>query len=812
MHTTHGSLLQTHRFGRVASAAGWLLVAATVAGLLWMAVAPPGTSTTVVPAAETALAPPAPVRAKRAVAVEEGGEPSPTGRRPRLLWTGRRQAVWNRMRRNDHPLWRALKANADMDRPRYGAFGPWAVLVYQMTGDEAYARKAWKQIEPFLAPGWKPADGRNYTRQDLITLAWMYDWLYPSLSPDQRSKFIAKMNYFADLTLNRVPGTPWGTRLRDSDETVGHYFGLALIDLATTPDNPRAGSFLEATFKAEEASVFVGGLEPTGAGVQSGMRNAIREYASMARGGQWIESTEYNLNTLKLLLLGAEGVRTATGQDYFPEISDLTREAALAQIYELTPDLNSSLQWGDTEKPRDLDLFHRVPLLGMLAGLTRPDPKLGPYMQSLTKQLTAKAMEKGSPPSWYFYLFYDPYAPAADWRGELPKGHYALGQGLMFFQDGWKPDSSMFAAHMLPLVPFVDHQAAYFGDFQLYRKGEWAVTHPLDYHGPAHRGEASNGMLFAGLGMMREWRGPVAQEFGAKGEYAYLAGANGGQFYDQPYFSPPETFVHEWTRSLFYLPAPDGRSDTIVTYDRTHVDDPRPQPRIKRYRPEQLKPVESAPALKQWLVHATTRPAVGAASVLWPTPKGEQVRLTTLLPTEVRKEVIDLDELWPDKWPYAIKSEQKWQVRVMPVKEQSWQTFLNVVQASSPNTPLSSALVRSAAGEAEGVLLERAGNPDTLLLFNARPGAKLPQPAGTKLDPRVGRILREAHLARAGYTVTWRSSTNATDAYLLDLDPSKKWSAQLDGAPAALDVSDQGVGKLRILNPGAHTLVLKATS
>lgn len=717
------------------------------------------------------------------------------------------------MRRDNHPLWRALKENADMERPRYGSRGPWAVLVYQMTGDKAYARKAWSQIEPFLAPGWRPSDGRNYTRQDLTTLAWMYDWLYPALTPSQRQQFIDKLNQWGDLVLNRVPGTPWGTRLRDSDETVGHYFGLALIDLATAPENPRAGSFLRATWKeAEAGGLLVGGLEPTGDGVQSGMRNAIREYASMSRGGQWVESSEYNLNTLKILLLGTEGVRTATGEDYFPEITDLTRELALGQLYELTPDLAGAFQWGDTEKPRDLDLFHRVPLLGMLAGLLQPDPKLGPLVQGVTRELTDKAMKRGMPPSWYFYLFYDPYAPATSDRSSLPKGHYALGQGLLFFHDGWKPNASFFAAHMLPLVPFVDHQVAYFGDFHLYRKGEWAVTHPLDYHGPARRGEASNGMLFAGLGMMREWRGPVAQEFGPDGDYAYLAGTNGGQFYDQPYFSPPETFVHEWTRSLLYLPAADGRSDTIVVHDRTHVEDPRPLPRFKRYRPEQLKSIESAPALKQWLIHPTTRPAVGASSVLWPTPKGEQVRLTTLLPQVTRKEVVDLDELWPDKWPYPAKSEQKWQVRIMPEREQPWDTFLNVVQASAPGVPLTNTLVRAAQGEAEGVLLERGGAPDTLVLFNARPGPRLPQPAlasPPKLDPSVSRLLREAHLLRAGYTVTWRTATGSTNVFLMDLDPSRKWSARVDGNPAKLEVSSQGVGRIRIAGAGPHTLVLK---
>ena len=735
------------------------------------------------------------------------GDPSPTGRKPRLAWSAEQQAVWNRMRREGHPLWKALKSAADANPPKYGARGPWATLVYQITGDESYARKAWEQIDASLEPAWRPPDGRNYTRQDLITLAWMYDWLYPALSRGQRDRLVAKLNQLSDLTLNRVAGSPWGTRLVDSDETVGHYFGLALVDLATAPDNPRAVSFLKATWNDPEAgAVPVGGLAASGSGLKAGMRNAIREYAEMARGGQWIESSEYNLNTLKLLLLGAEGVRTATGSDAFPEITRLTREAALSQIYELTPDLQSYYQWGDIEKPRDLDQYHRIPLLGMLAGLTRDDPKVGPYVQALAKRMAEDGLEKGVTPNWYFYLFYDPYAPASDWRTALPAGQFALGQGLLFFHDGWGRDDALFGAHMLPLTPYVDHQVSYFGDFQLYRKGEWAITHPLDYSGPSHRGEAVNGMLLGGLGSMREWRGVVAQEFGPDNRYAYLCGTNGGQYYDQPYYDPPETFVHEWTRSLVYLPSKDHRASTIVVYDRTHLDDPRPLPRAARYRPEQGSAVKGAPALRQWLIHPTARPSAGTEEVTWPTPSGKQdVRLLTLLPKEARKTVTDLDEAWPDKWPYAVKSEQKWQVRITPARDPEWLTFLNVVQVSDPGSRDTATLVRSESGDAEGVLLERAGQ---LLLFNAKPGPKLPQPTGGRHNLAAARTLRSVHLSRTGYEVRWRATATTTDVLLFDLDPAKKWTARLDGAAAAMEVSDQGVGRLRVGSPGSHTLTI----
>src|SRR6185295_19091521 len=112
--------------------------------------------------------------------------------------------------------------------------------------------------------------------------------------------------------------------------TTGSYFGIVFLYLATADENAAAVNFFN--------KAFVGGLDATGTD-RTTLRNTIAQYVSqMAEGGEWIESSEYNLGTVRLLLMGAEGVRTATGEDHFPEVTKFLTRAALRPIYFITPD------------------------------------------------------------------------------------------------------------------------------------------------------------------------------------------------------------------------------------------------------------------------------------------------------------------------------------------------------------------------------------------------------------------------------------------------------------------------------------------
>ncbi|HLK56000.1 MAG TPA: hypothetical protein VKU00_05535 [Chthonomonadaceae bacterium] len=742
--------------------------------------------------------------------------PSPTGRTPRLLWTPQRQAVWNRMVAEKNPWWIKLKGWADGSVPRYGDIGDYGTIAYQMTGDVKYAQRAWSKVEPWIQAKKLPYMNLNETREDFISYVWMYDWLYPALNPAQRTAYINWLNWISDIVLGKAPDCPWGnTRLGDCDVTIGHYFGLAFMDLATGPDNPRAGTFLNATWREPTANapLNVGGLTATGSNRQT-MRNAVSHYVEMDKGGVGVESSDYNLGTMKLLIIGAEGVRTATGKDYFPEITAFLPQLALAHLYQHTPDGNGSYQWGDVEHDRQLWIPIRVTLTGMLAGLTQNNPAVGPYLQKLTQEQTQWKGEYGfgSSPFSRFWLFYNPYAPAADWRNVLPKGYVAFGRGIQYLHDGWSPNSSLFGSHMSP-VSNEDHEIGYIGDYQLYRHGEWAITHPIGYFETNLLGSmAVNGMVFAGMGAMREARGPVASEVDPQGAYAYQVGTTGGQVVRERYYDPPATFLHEWTRSILYLPSNDKLSDTIVIFDRTNAENPAKLNGFNRYYPPEKQAINGAPALKQWVIHAPVQPTLTTNMISWKTAGGQNVRVNTLLPEAHDRRAYDEQKI---PFPvYVHKEELHWQVRIAPTTEQQWDTFLNVVQVYDNGPQLTNTLIKSSAGEAvEGTLISRSHHNDVLALFSARNSGTAPETVAPNhaavYNPNMFKLLAAASSLEAGYTVHWTATTAQTDLYLANLDGNGGWMVSVDNKAAVpLTVSNQGLGRMHVSGAGAHSIRL----
>jgi hypothetical protein len=744
---------------------------------------------------------------------------SPTGRSPKLLWTAERQSVWLKMKADYESNPRSmvgqwygvLKKNAEC-ACKYGDNGIWATVMYQITGDAKYVKLAWTR----LTAGFLKSTGRalvgNYAREYSQEMVLMYDWLYPGLTASQRQMFLSKLNeMFSLLAAGNQYSGKIPIRTGDTDQTVGSYFGFAFLALATGDHNP-AGQELFW-------SPFIGGLDATGSD-RTTLRNAIKQYVSeLAAGGEWMEGSEYNLGTVRLLAIGAEGVKTATGVDHFPEVTTFLDDAALRQVYMMTPDLKSSVQWGDEQNPRQLAsrLFSWQTTNGILAGLTQDDTRSGPFIQQLVYDISEQYGMTGylsSEPWARFFLLFNPYARAA-MPDTLPLSRFSPGQGMLVVRDGWTDQSTLVAVHMPVKQPSVDHQVSYFGDFQIYRKGAWAVTHPLSYAGPSLRGDGTNSMIIGSFSSMAQYKRVTAYEHGAGGTYTYVAGTTGGQKSLEGAYDPPPTFLHEWTRSVVYLPSKDKRSDTLVVYDRTNAQHPMELPKFERYRrasPDEQSAILDMPALKQWVIHAPVEPELSSDAISWATPEGQQIEVSTLLPQQQRRLVYDERKLWTSRVPVA---ERKWQVRVVPSVDQPWDTFLNVVQAFDAATPLSNSLLRSEDRNAEGVLVRRGGHDDMVLMFNASSGQALPDArkgALSVFDAKADSMLNTVRSQSNSYAVRWTSVTATTGVLLFDLVPSRTWRVSVDGGPAAaLAVSAQGVGSVNIKGAGAHSVSVTST-
>lgn len=745
---------------------------------------------------------------------EAAAQGSPTGRQPKLLWTQERQVVWNRMksdyeRNPTNPTtlggqwYKVVKLNAE--NVVYGPWNQtaiWPTLMFQWTGDRRWAKIAWERVSDHFLPMGAAEMRGNFGREYAIEHVILLDWLWPALSPSEREQYMNQIGAMLDASLGADRWNSEGYSPVDSDQTVGIYFGVVLFFL-THPEHPRARYWYNFV-GSDSNQVGTGGLSATAAD-RTTARNTIRDYTGMAAGGEWIESAAYNLGTVDLLLLGYEAVRTATPVEYFPEIASWLPDVAKRQVAYWTPDLAQFYQWGDEEHPREAEqtLYKWTNLDGMIAGLLQGTTE-GAQLQGQLLDLISKYGATGYPSmqpavTGRLFFFFNPYARASDWRTE--KTFKATGMGVLIHRSGFSPEDSLFAANLAARTDtkLVDHFGHYFNDFELWRKGEWVLTHPRGYMGAPLLGPGANAVLMQGFGDMVEFKEPVAIAAGDK--YAYIAGTTGGAAFELPYYDPPQVFVHEWTRSLIYLP---GETDAVIAYDRTHVTD---VPRPERYYPAVQSLFLNAPAAKQWILHMPVAPKISPSTVSWLSERRQSVQWSVLLPLDAKMTLYDErllrdngESIWRD---YIDPAELKYHVKVIPSAKNPWDAFLNVIQVGRAGD----LELITQPGEVEGVRLSRPGSSDVVALFNARPSAPL---APEAYDRSHATALRRAHLRDSGYSVKWNSRAGTTDVYLADLDPDKTWVIELDGRRGPEIVPASSLPSITVNGSGFHTLRLIA--
>jgi len=739
---------------------------------------PSGSSTTEPPGTVTATDPTSPSSADPTGASPElppatvvepcVAIPSKTARAPKLLWSCERAATLEKLRSTNHPQWQELVSWADRtgtSTQRYGDNGGFAALVYQATGDVAYAKKAYAAA--MIELNANKTFNYNYTRYGWTEYAILYDYLQGALTEEERQAMAGVLYGWVDQFFALDPVAP--IRTADSDQTVGNYFGIMFTALATQGSDPRAEALL--------TNSFVGGYDATATNLAT-MRNAIKKYITeWAVGGVWVESGFYDIETLQLLAQGVEAMRNATGAEHFPEYAPFAEQVVRAQIAQLTPDLKGAGQWGDTEGARDLMAWRRYQTLGMYTGSLPLDSPMRPYGTAMTKDL--KALSEGGPVyTSRFYFFFDPTAPTADWR-TLPLSHYGSGQGILFAHDGWGEKDSLLMMQLRRPPMNIDHENAQFGNFELYRKGGWALTRPIGYGGGSIEPVSINSMVLAGLDSMID-RAIIGQSAAVDGSYVYFAGGAKGARYSDPYYDPPPAFVSEWSRSFLYLPTTNRSADTIVVYDRVDAVAPT---RPERYLPDDQRRMQAAPKLKQWILHTPVVPTQSGTGATW-TAASQQVALTSLAPAQRDVAVVDEKTLgWPANFP--TDAEKHFYMSVSPKVDQPFDTFLNVLQVSDAGVAKAPTRVASTDNGMEGALVTRPGQDDTVALFSATRGTRL---------------------RSTDFSVSVEVSTGGLELFVADLDPTKKWKV----GDSDLPIDAGGLAHLRIAVGGGQTLSVTA--
>jgi hypothetical protein len=724
---------------------------------------------------------------------------------PRFFITTAREKAWAQMKRDYEAnpsaprtaggrMYRLIKSNADSGA-RYADIGAWGTWMYHVTGDASYANKAWTKISRGFLLRAETCNNSglsgNFSRENFIQYAWMYDWLHPGLTSQQRTDFLTKINTMAGCIANGAY-----TLGGDSDQTTGDYMGMAMWYVATGRYNATAATIWN------DATKKLGGLDSTIAAFTT-YRNSIYRYVTEASaGGEWLEGYEYNLGSVKLLTLGADAIKTATGVDHFPEVTAWQQEAAIQYIHTLTPGSGSAsviqpYLWGDTQSARQYRAFYYYETALVLAGVT-VGTAAGPIIQDWVLDREAASTIKSLDPFPRGFLVFDPYATRGD-HTTTAVTRYVPGRQMLNSRTGWGASDSWFMTHFPPRS-MVDHPTTYWGEFQLWKDGAWAITHPQSYGGTSIDSRGSNGLSFAGAPVWLyspvEYRGPVTTRNQTSiVNFTYAAGTMGGSFWPEHRYAGCASYLMEHTRSLVWL----RDWDVIVVYDRANSKATTfPTASLNaRYKAW----AESRPR-KELYVHAPVSPTQSGNYTDWIYDGASaRTRVTHLLPASSTKTMESEATLYTSGY-YAVgtmrASEKRYHVRIVPTATNQWEPFLNVWDAYGTSSPSAVSLVEDATHHAQGAIVTR-GAQNVLTMFNATQGPDLPGPMPVK----------------GGYydwvktEPTASTGSNNTKAILFDLDPSTDWEYQVNGGTAAgLAVSAEGIGIVDIPATGTVTLTV----
>ena len=374
--------------------------------------------------------------------------------------------------------------------------------------------------------------------------------------------------------------------------------------------------------------------------------------------------------------------------------------------------------------------------------------------EALVSDRVAKADGSALVNAILYFLLFDPAAPIpVDPRPDLPLVHFAPGIGRLLVRTAWEEDAAWFNYGLGWIA--IDHQ---FGDgngFSFYRDGEWLTKGLVGYgagfgepgpdddysfplsenqntlaleNDPPERG-ADDPEDFRRLTWLAgsQWEytpagDPAILGLSVAPGYAYVLG-DATNLYNSSY--ELSTDILHASRSIVWL-APDA----IVVYDRAES---KTEGRFKRF----------------WL-NLPAEATVNGRQTTMTTPGGQELTITTLLPTDAAPEVrpldIPLDVL-------AVAEPMRYQFLVEAPGDPRETRFLNVLQGADAGAPpIPAVAVASDDGALTGAVVGT-----TAVLFPVDVGAEISEtrymvPTGTTAHLITGLV------PGGGYDVTTTES------------------------------------------------------
>lgn len=291
----------------------------------------------------------------------------------------------------------------------------------------------------------------------LADIAFGYDWAYPYLSSEQRTRGAQTLVTLARYSKTTFPGYfQEGTYSAFNNHTHWNHVGVGAAGFAAAGDHPDGRVLAEESYRW-----FTGVFLPVFA-------------RWVGKNGIWNEGTHYNQVAFKPTFLWMEAAGPAVGKNFFD--ASWVRASGYYWVYLTRPDDTMTILgdwWPDRLGDTVLNLHARTFWITSRAASASRDG----YLQAFAQRQLPYALKK-APEVWNL-LWYDPDLPARP-VSELPPSRLFQadksvggGETLAVLRSGWGPDARLITFSMGDWLSHHDHYDS--NSFTIHYKDDLAL-------------------------------------------------------------------------------------------------------------------------------------------------------------------------------------------------------------------------------------------------------------------------------------------------------------------------------------------------
>jgi hypothetical protein len=398
-------------------------------------------------------------------------------------------------------------------------------LMYQLTGDAAYANRAVQIIEYVLAHPytgytantWIEFDNFYTTRYLVPPVAIVLDWCYDAMTPAQRTAFANQLDWWAN---DIMTSSPWAWHDPSNNYYYGHMWAILSAGYAMYGLNANAQTYIDyARGTMLDQAIKFTKDEPI-------MWDLWGSSVGRAKGGQWNEGTSYGCVNYEFLGSCVLAAKSAEGLAYADFV--FPNEAIKYFIYAKHPTGGRMYSDGDGAAG-GIDATVRIPVLFNIALATGDTRGYGKYWVD-----TYTTICDWSYKLYNEFLWYDDQLAAMNYGGAIPDCYYLEGTQVLYWRSNWTTDGIWLAMKLGTLN--TDHAHNGLGNLMIYKGGFLATDYAVETGDGMAFSDLDHNVLYIPPGDDKKlyWGASSLEHLVNTANYVYFAGNLSGPYLAQP--------------------------------------------------------------------------------------------------------------------------------------------------------------------------------------------------------------------------------------------------------------------------------------